>query len=182
MDERLETLLAKQELTELIYAYCTACDRADTAALKALYHPDAEDDHGHFGSGPAGNFLGFVEGNNQSKGISKVMHNITNISLVVEGARAEGQSYVIAFHVIPDEQGVPYDFIYLGRYLDKFEKRDGAWKILHRRCVVDMSYRFERSAMTLEQPLVQGFHRGANGPDDESYAFFEFFYARPHDA
>jgi hypothetical protein len=31
----------------------------------------------------------------------------------------------------------------LGRYLDKFECRDGVWKIAHRQVVADLNYRTE---------------------------------------
>ena len=38
MDDRLQALLDKQEITELIHAYCNAADRHDHDKLRTLYH------------------------------------------------------------------------------------------------------------------------------------------------
>lgn len=171
--DAIEALVAKDEIREVIYAYCDAVDRHDYEYLKSLYHEDGFDDHGHFGSGPVDNFLSFVKGNADVGSISKVMHNTTNIQIWVEGGYAEAQSYVIALHVIPDESGTPYDLFFMGRYLDKFERRDdGVWKIHHRCLLVDMAYRTEGSVMTVNDPLATGMFQGANGPGDPKYDFF----------
>ena len=37
MDERLQVLLDKQEITELVHAYCNASDRHDHDKLRQLY-------------------------------------------------------------------------------------------------------------------------------------------------
>ncbi len=48
MDKRLQALLDKQDITELIHSYCNAADRHDHDKMRALYHEDAIDDHGAF--------------------------------------------------------------------------------------------------------------------------------------
>ena len=49
MDQEIKdgigALLDKQAIAELIHGYCRAADRRDVAAIRALYHPDATDDH-----------------------------------------------------------------------------------------------------------------------------------------
>ena len=57
MEARLQALLDKQEITELVYAYCSASDRHDHDRLRTLYHPDATDDHGAFFQGLASEFI-----------------------------------------------------------------------------------------------------------------------------
>ncbi|MBM4192228.1 MAG: hypothetical protein FJ196_04125, partial [Gammaproteobacteria bacterium] len=41
LDPRLQELLDKQALQELVHAYCNAADRHDHAKMRALYHEDA---------------------------------------------------------------------------------------------------------------------------------------------
>jgi SnoaL-like domain len=172
-ESKLDEMMDKQALTELVYDYCRAVDRVDQEFLASLYHRDAFDDHGIFGSGPVQNFLS-VTAQHQQQPFGIVHHNITNVRLHVAGDYAEGESYVQAFHVIDSPDG-PFDMIFIGRYLDKFERRDGLWKFKHRRPVLDMCYRFAKSGMTLEDPLTSGFYVGHNGPRDPSYAFFSLF-------
>lgn len=167
----MDDSIARQELTDLIHTYCRAVDRMDQKLLESLYHPDACDDHGHYGSGPARNFLGFTAKQDYRKPSGIVKHHVTNIILKIESSYAEGESSVLGFHVIQAENKT-FDFIFLGRYLDKFERRDGQWRFLHRRSVVDLSYELPDSRMRLDTPITEGFHRGTNGPDDPSYAFF----------
>ena len=44
--ERIDAMLDKHEITELLYAYCNAADRHDHVKMRSLYHEDAYDDHG----------------------------------------------------------------------------------------------------------------------------------------
>ena len=54
-----------------------------------------------------------------------------------------------------------------GRYIDRLEKRDGEWRILHRRSTVDMV--IEGSAAWLHSPAVKGFLKPVWGKGDISY-------------
>ena len=56
-EQRIDELLDKQAITELVHAYANAADRHDHDKMRALYHPDAIDDHGHFAKGPAMDFI-----------------------------------------------------------------------------------------------------------------------------
>ena len=51
-------------------------------------------------------------------------HNTTTINLKIKGNYGEGEVYVLAFHKVQTETG-PFDLLIGGRYLDKYEKRDG---------------------------------------------------------
>ena len=44
----LETLIAKQEITDVVYRYARGIDRLDFELVRSCYHPDAYDDHGAF--------------------------------------------------------------------------------------------------------------------------------------
>jgi len=170
MDERLQALLDKQDITDLVYAYCNASDRHDHDKLRQLYHPDATDDHGGFFKGLAMEFI------DQLPAIQAPMeilhHNVTNINLAIDGDYAEGEIYVLAFHKIRTDTE-PMDLLIGGRYFDRYEKRDGVWKYSARAVVADWAMVNETSTVQLEHPLVQGSHIGKPGQEDPSYGFFK---------
>ena len=53
----------------------------------------------------------------------------------------------------------------LGRYLDRFERRDGQWRIAHRLVVVDLATLLPESNFMPSRPDL-----GHRGPDDPSFA------------
>ena len=171
-DQLLDELLDKQAITELIHAYANAADRHDHDKMRALYHPDAIDDHGHFAKGPAMEFIDKLPEIQQAMAI--LHHNITTVNLKLEGDRAEGEVYLIAMHQVMAEDR-KFDVLIGGRYFDKYEKRDGVWKFAHRAIVADWAYPADPSAIDLEHPFLQGAHLGCPGPDDPSYGFFSLF-------
>ena len=51
---------------------------------------------------------------------------------------AFGEVYFQAYHKV-DQEGVTNDVFISGRYLDRYEKRDGVWKMVYRSEIVDWS-------------------------------------------
>lgn len=172
-EHKLQELLDKQEIMELIYAFCNAMDRHDQAKARTLYHPDARDDHGVFSQGLAQDFLDKLPQIQESMEI--LHHNITTINLKLDGDYAEGEVYLIAFHKVRKEGGGAYDLLVGGRYFDKYEKRDGAWKFTHRAIVTDWTNIHDPSIADLDHPVLAGSYFGKPGPDDPSYKFFSLF-------
>ena len=170
MDARLQQLLDKQDITDLVYAYCNASDRHDHDKLRQLYHPDATDDHGGFFNGLAMEFI------DQLPAIQAPMeilhHNVTTINLAIDGDYAEGEIYVLAFHKIRTDTE-PMDLLIGGRYFDRYQKRDGIWKFSAKTVVADWAMVNTPSTVQLDHPLVQGSHLGKPGRDDPSYDFFK---------
>ncbi|MCB1705116.1 MAG: nuclear transport factor 2 family protein [Halioglobus sp.] len=169
MDARLQALLDKQAITDLVHAYCNAADRHDHDKMRALYHEDATDDHGAFFKGLAVDFI------DQLPAIQEPMqilhHNVTTVNIALDGDYAEGEIYVLAFHQVRTDDG-PADLLIGGRYFDQYEKRDGEWKYSHRAVVADWATFNNPSTVQLDHPMVAGSHIGRPGPDDPSYDFF----------
>ena len=169
MDARVQHLLDKQEITELIHTYCNAADRHDYDKMRALYHEDATDDHGAFFKGLA---MAFID---QLPAIQEPMlilhHNITTVNIALDGDYAEGEVYVLAFHQVRTEEG-PVDLLIGGRYFDKYEKRDGVWKFSHRAVVADWANYNDPSTVRLDHPMIEGSYIGKPGLADPSYDFF----------
>lgn len=172
LEAQLRILLDKQAIHELIRAYCNAADRHDQDKMRALYHEDAIDEHGHFAKGPAKDFIDNLL---EIEAPMQILHhNVTTVNLKVDGDRAEGEVYIIAFHQAADGDRL-YDVLIGGRYFDKYEKRDGVWKFSHRSIVADWAYPAEPSAVNLEHPFLAGAYIGKPGPEDPSYDFFSLF-------
>lgn len=171
-EQQLDELLDRQAITELIMAYCNATDRHDHVKMRTLYHEDAIDDHGHFAKGPAMDFIDRLP--EIQAGMAILHHNVTTVNLTLDGDRAEGEVYILAFHKVKD-QGDGYDVLIGGRYFDKYEKRGGVWKFSHRAIVADWAYPATPSAVRLDHPFLAGAHIGRPGPEDPSYAFFSLF-------
>lgn len=168
-EQQLDELLDREAIRELIMAYCNAADRHDHVRMRALYHEDAIDDHGHFACGPAMDFIDKLP--EIQAGMAILHHNVTTVNLKLDGDRAEGEVYILAFHKVKDEHD-GYDVLIGGRYFDKYEKRGGVWKFSHRAIVADWAYPTSPSAVRLDHPFLAGAHIGKPGRDDPSYAFF----------
>ncbi|MEM1112123.1 MAG: nuclear transport factor 2 family protein [Pseudomonadota bacterium] len=172
MDARLQALLDKRDIEELAIAFARAADRHDHEAMRQLYHPDALDDHGAFFKGLAMDFI------DQLPSIQAPMlilqHHVTTHNIKLDGHYAEGEVYTLAFHQVATEEE-PLDLLIGGRYFDKYEKREGAWKFAHRAVVADWTKVNEPSQVNLKHPLVQGSHIGQPGEADPSFAFFSLF-------
>lgn len=172
IDAKLQSLLDKQDITELIHCYCNAADRHDHEKMRQLYHEDALDDHGAFFKGLA---MEFIEKLPDIQSPMMILHhNITTVNISLDGDYGEGEVYILAFHQVQtDDQ--PLDLIIGGRYFDRYEKRDGVWKFSHRAVVADWATLNNPSTVCLDHPMIKGSHIGRPGPEDPSYAFFRLF-------
>ena len=57
LDSKIQEILDKESIRELVYTYCRAADRHDNKLMRSLYHEDAYDDHGSFFKGKAMEFI-----------------------------------------------------------------------------------------------------------------------------
>lgn len=153
-------LLDRQEILDCIYLYCRAIDRHDRELMATVFYPDAIVNFGAWeGLAPA--FFEwctslFTE-QNQSHS-----HNITSHNCDVDGNIAHTESYVIQSCLRKDGKTV---IVSGGRYVDRLEKRNGTWRIAHRRMVVDWQY----SADGAESHSPDGYLRGTRDKSDTSY-------------
>jgi hypothetical protein len=125
----LETLLAHHEITQVIYRYARGIDRLDLDLVRSCYHPDAYDDHGTM----KGDVDTFIEGcRSFLPRFEATQHFMGNLLIEVDGDRARAETYAVAYHRKKNADGTGKDDVWGIRYVDRFERRDGAWKIAHR--------------------------------------------------
>jgi hypothetical protein len=136
----LAVLQSEQEIRNVLALYCRAIDRLDVELLREVYHPDATDDHG--GGDPdisAAHFRDVIVEHLRSS-FTSTQHVLGGIHVDLTGEVASSEAYVTAYHVCPtDEVGQTVMQVIGARYVDRFERREGVWRISRRVAVQDWS-------------------------------------------
>lgn len=162
----VEEAVAKQALHDLVVGYARGIDRADEALLASVFHADADVVTGVVDAKApdyARDIVAFVRGE-----LKSTFHSIANEYFEVSGDLAAGETYVLA-HMIGGDGAE--ETLTGGRYLDRFEKRDGSWKIAHRTFVLDWSMA-QPVSMQEAGMYEQLTTRGGYAPNDPSTAFW----------
>jgi len=159
----IDELLAKQEIAELSGSYMRGLDRLDPALLRSVFHDDATTDYGFFQGGPDA-FVAMAIGALKEHAANH--HMLGQINLWLEGEVAHGEVYFQAFHRISAD-GKEVDLFISGRYVDRYERRRGQWKIAFRAEVNDWSRTDEATDVYFRSNTRS--LRGARMPEDLSY-------------
>lgn len=149
MDEAIQVLLDKQACTELVYRFARGLDRVDEAIIRSVFHPDGTDHHGAF-KGDVDAFVSWVMPTLAT--MERTQHVIGNILVEVSGDRAWSEAYFVAYHDMANAAGELIRMTVAGRYLDRFERRGGEWRIKHREFVSDWSASEPRTDMWDRSP------------------------------
>jgi len=152
-------------ILDVLAKHSRGVDRADEAILKTAYWPDATVAYGGF-NGNAHEFCAVLPG--AIRAWARTQHTITNTSIEFRGDRALVETYVTAYHYRAAEDGEDQEMTYLGRYLDRMEKRGEVWKIAHRQVVMDWNQNSAATAI-LAGPPFAGLARGERQPEDPLY-------------
>jgi hypothetical protein len=155
----------RYQIEEVLRRYCRGVDRGDAALIRSVYHPDATDDHGGF-KGKGVEFADRVVEILNRHALA-TQHHLSQTSIRFEGDMAYTETYVTAYHRI-ERDGIAVLEIFGGRYVDRFEKRSGEWKIAHRTVVYDWS----RINPVEEEYPHETFEIGKRSKDDLSYQSF----------
>ena len=143
--------------------YARGIDRLDLVLVERCFHPDAVLRYGEETT-PA-EFAA-----NARAGLAAyrfTQHRVGNVIIDIEGDFARCESYCLARHRIPGGDGkVETDFLWGGRYVDRFERRNGEWRILRRTVVHDYT-RFD--PVTETWPGAPAFTQGRHSTDDIVY-------------
>jgi SnoaL-like domain len=178
IETRLQQLEDRQAIYDAIVRYCRGVDRSDPDLVLAAFHDDAIDNH--FGVIlPFREAIGTLKaaragGGPPSK--TTTMHNICNVLIELDGDIARCESYVMVMARLPQDSGGAIDWLHAGRYVDRFERRNGEWRIAYRTVVYDLE-RFDE-VVPAPDGLSQARYldnavRGKRGLDDFSYEIFK---------
>lgn len=148
----------------VLASYCRAVDRADPGLLTSCFWDDASVDYGGY-KGPAHPFCPLLVDAISSWGQTHHQLGQTLIEFACE-ASALVETYVIASHFPAHGQGE--EMTYLGRYLDRFERRGAEWRIGAR--VIVMSWtRLAPASHDPQGRAVAGLRGAGRKPDDPLY-------------
>ena len=160
-DAALTAVLDEHLIRKALARYWRGVDRRDLELIKSAFHADAIDHH-------AGKDLRAHEFAEMAmEGMPRIspggtQHRVTNISIELDGDRAWSEAYYHAVHNAEDQINELF-----GRYVDRFERRDGQWKIAERWAVLDFTQTSARVAHAAEKnPATL---RGRPAPTDLSY-------------
>lgn len=130
-DAELAELLDKQAVYEALASYARAMDRIDLDLGRSVFHPDATVDYGEMFAGSGHEFIEFIGEAHPAFEVTD--HHIGAASIVIDGDRAGSECYATVRLRSRAEDGSASDLITHGRYVDRWERRDGRWRIIERR-------------------------------------------------
>ena len=155
----------RREIYQVLMNYCRAVDRLDRELLLSCYHPDAVDDHGIFMGGPEA-FADWALALHRQHQTSS-QHAITNHSCEVDGDVAHTESY---YYFAGMNVGQPPLTLCGGRYIDRFERRNGEWRIAARMSLMEWHGTPGPIFMGREQVLPDGHgHESRRDRQDPCY-------------
>jgi hypothetical protein len=162
---RLDQAISRTEIVQLLARYSRGIDRCDVETLRTIWWPEAQVDYG------TGMSSAMAWSDNVVASLSRMhrtQHLLGNMIIDVDGDRGTAETYCCAYHEL-DRDGVRLEMVVGGRYLDKLERRNGEWRVLERRYVMD----WNRNVPSTHQE--DGFYdhlsrRGGRKPDDPFYS------------
>ena len=152
----------RQDILDCIQRESRARDRQDVAQINGCWWPEGVDEHGPVITAAPD----YAARANMGHGMMFHMtsHNITNHLCEIQGDTAHCESYVIGgLHWLKQEK----TSIAFGRYLDRLEKRNGEWRMLVRKCTIEMTADADPS--WVHSQAIQGFLKARWDGKDPSY-------------
>ena len=165
---RLEQLLDRQDIVDCLTRFSRGMDRFDREVFLSAFHGDAVIAAGPYVGGPIPLFEWASRLHEQ--GQSATHHNLLNITCDIDGDTAHTETYYLFVGRNRDDS----NWIAGGRYIDRLEKRDGAWKIALRTNNIEWS----GMVPTMDIPFadVPGINLNGVSSRDKS----DPSYRRPH--
>jgi len=130
---RLEQLLDRQDILDCLIRFSRGMDRFDRELFLSAFHSDAIIAAGPFVGGPVE--LYDWASRLHEQGQAATHHNLLNHTCDIDGDSAHTETYYLFVGRNRDET----NWIAGGRYIDRLERRGGAWKIALRTNAIEWS-------------------------------------------
>lgn len=126
-------LIAREEIRDVLMRYYRGIDRTDWELVRDCFHPDATCDYATFYAGDVDGFMAYLRSDRALLGFQQTMHFAGNVLVEVDGETAHTETYCTALHLArPEHEWAGAFVVNWMRYVDRFERRDGRWRIAHR--------------------------------------------------
>ena len=163
---RAAELVDRLEIHDLILRYCSAVDRADYPAVRAVYAHDGVDHHTGF-SGPADDYVAWLA--ERTAAFDGTMHIVGNHRVELLGDHAFAETYGTAVHWGRPLDDQSRNFTSGFRYLDHVRRDADGWRIVARTAAREWT---RSDAGRLRQPEGDG-PRGRRDAGDPATQFRE---------
>lgn len=157
-------LAEKAAIRDVLSRYCRGLDRMDKAMAYGVFSADATAHYYGIYEGTGHGFVDWVWDAHLT--METHSHQITNVLIELNGDRAVSEAYVTVVLQQQRPTGA-VELLARGRYLDRWEKRDGRWQIVAREHVIDTQS---------EMPLA-AIGKSAESRRDERDPSFKLFSA-----
>ena len=128
----IEEIRDREAIRACLMRYTRGVDRFDRELILSAFHPDFIDEHGKF-VGTREEFVDWALGQHREAHLSH-QHYLMNHHCDLAGDVAHCETYFL--FVAMNRKGKPLQ-MNGGRYIDRFEKRDGTWAIAYRELLRD---------------------------------------------
>ncbi|MGW3682438.1 nuclear transport factor 2 family protein [Streptomyces prasinus] len=169
----LRELKVKDRLHDLEVAYCRGIDRRDAQLLRSIYFEDAFVRLGDMKEGGVDEWVDWIIDEFKPR-FENTTHYLLNEWYKVDGKTAEGETHRLSYHRFGDPAR---ELIAASRTFNRYEERDGVWKITFREVIRDWIH---------ERPVDRDLFTGGfamelskPGPEDKSYEVLSLFGRGP---
>ncbi|MET0238454.1 MAG: nuclear transport factor 2 family protein [Sphingobium sp.] len=163
-EARIDALLDRQDIYDCLVRMQRGTDRFDRDLFLSAFHEDAIIAAGPF----VGSSAELYDWSAQLQAtIHKgTLHGLLNHHCDLDGDTAHTETYYLYIAANPDDTNI----LAAGRYIDRFDRRGGVWKVAARTTLIEWSI----LQPALDNPLnavpgIDGNGIIARGPDDISY-------------
>ena len=143
-DPAVQNLLDIEGCRAATIRYCRGADRLDAELISSAFHPDGNDGPHNCTGAEAGELVvkaltntAINSENSLFFGARSTQHFVTTQTIEVYGDTAAGESYFTTLH-FGTRDGVRLRLQTYGRWIDRFEKRNGEWRISDRRIIMHL--------------------------------------------
>jgi hypothetical protein len=124
----------REVITELIHRYCRSVDRLDIPLGHSIWHEDAIADYGSIYQGNGRGVIDHICA--QHRHALNHSHQVSNVSIDLDGDRAGSETYVTASIRIRRGEKLQHISVW-GRYVDRWSRRNGRWGLDKRIAIRD---------------------------------------------
>ena len=141
-EQRLQILLDKQDIYELLCRYTRGVDRFDKELVHSCFWPDATTVFPlSADSAFSGQYSDYVEIDVESwKPYTAQQHYLCNHLVEIKDDLAVAETYQFSFYWKTPGDDPKLNSQNSGRYIDRFERRNGEWRIIHREFIRNFSF------------------------------------------
>lgn len=164
---QVRQLLDREAIRQCLLRYTRGVDRHDDELILSAFWPDALIGYGQADPLHPAPFVPWVNEEHRDK-FEQNQHHITSQTIELDGDTAHVESYVIHF-LLGSQRKIGPHTIGSGRYIERYERRGGEWRIAVREYIPDALF----AAVPLVDLCPEGI--GCRGKRDRS----DLSYQRP---